>query len=467
MIQNKEYEMVQGTVMSSTLQSHIQGQVLQPGDAGYEEARLAWNRSVDQYPALIVIAKNTADVSTAVQYALHNHLDLAVQSTGHGVTLPADDALLLVTSQLKDLHIDPDAQTAWIGAGLKWGEVLEQTQKVGLTPLLGSSPGVGVVGYTLGGGYGWLGRKYGLAADSVLSFELVDASGQGLCANQYENSELFWGLRGGGGSFGVITGMQIRLYPVTRVYGGNLFYPAEMAREVMQHYQQWISSAPDELTSSIVLMNFPPVPQLPEFLRGKSFVIVRGAYCGSTAEGERLLHHWRTWKAPLIDGWKEIPFSQVAEISSDPPNPMPSKTTGAWLHELNHTSIETLLQYAFPSTASKPLTMIEVRHFGGAASRVAPDATAFSQRSAPLLMFAVGSTPTTEAYNAVSQYIDQMKQALAPCMESGEYMNFLSGQEARQKAQFAYSPETLLRLKKLKADIDPENRFRFGFNLTA
>jgi FAD/FMN-containing dehydrogenase len=459
--------MVQGTVMSSTFQSLIQGQVLQPGDAGYEEARLAWNRSVDQHPALIVIAKNTADVSTAVQYARHNDLDVAVQSTGHGVTLPADDALLLVTSQLKDLHIDTAAQTAWVGAGLKWGEVLEQTQKVGLAPLLGSSPGVGAIGYTLGGGYGWLGRKYGLAADSVLSFELVDASGQALCANQNENNDLFWGLRGGGGSFGVITGMQIRLYPVTRVYGGNLFYPAEMAREIMQHYQQWISTAPDELTSSIVLMNFPPIPQVPEFLRGKSFVIVRGAYTGSTAEGQRLLQHWRTWRAPLIDGWKEIPFSQVAEISSDPPNPMPSKTTGAWLHELNHTTIETLLQYAFPSTVSKPLTMIEVRHFGGAVSRVAPDATAFSQRSATLLMFAVGSTPTAEVYNAVSQYIDQMKQALAPCMVSGEYMNFLNGQEARQKARFAYSPDTLLRLKKLKSDIDPENRFRFGFNLTA
>jgi FAD/FMN-containing dehydrogenase len=463
--ETKEYEMVQGIAMSSTLQSQIQGQIIYPGDSEYEEARLAWNRSVNQHPALIVVSKNTADISTAVEYARENNLDVAVQSTGHGVTLPADGALLLITSQLKDLHIDAAAQTAWIGAGLKWGEVLEQTQKVGLAPLLGSSPGVGVVGYTLGGGYGWLGRKYGLASDSVISFELVDASGQTLCANADENSDLFWGLRGGGGSFGVITGMQIRLYPVTKVYGGNLLYPADQAREVIQHYHAWIASAPDELTSSIVLMNVPPIPQLPEFLRGKSFVMVRGAYVGSTAEGERLLKHWRTWKAPVMDDWKEMPFSQVAAISSDPLNPMPSKSTGAWLHDLNDSAVDTLIQYAFPPVSPRPMTMVEVRHFGGAVARVAPESAAFCQRGSSLLMFAVGAVPTPEANCALSQYMEKMKQALEPSMDSGEYMNFLTGEEARQKARSAFSEVSYRRLQALKAQVDPDNRFRFGFNI--
>jgi FAD/FMN-containing dehydrogenase len=258
------------------LQALIQGNVITPSNPQYNQARQAWNLSVDQRPAVIVVAQSAEDVSQAVRFARRQGLGIAVQSGGHGVVRPADEALLIVTNQLRQLRVDAETQRAWIGTGLKWGMVLAKAQEFGLAPLLGSSPDVGVVGYTLGGGMGWLARKYGLSADSVIAIELVTAEGEILQVSQEHNRDLFWGLRGGGGSFGVVTGMEIQLYPVRTVYGGNLIYPAELAREVIARYRDWIANVPDELTSSFAIMNFPLIPAVPEFLRGKSVVMVRG-----------------------------------------------------------------------------------------------------------------------------------------------------------------------------------------------
>jgi FAD/FMN-containing dehydrogenase len=317
------------------LRSCVSGQVLTPEDAGYDRARQAWNLTVDQYPALIVFAQSAEDIVEAVRFADAQNLGVAVKATGHGTIHEANDSLLIDTSQMTDVRVNAAALTAWVSAGVKWGRVLEQTQAVGLAPLLGSSPDVGAVGYTLGGGMGWLARKYGLSTDSVNYFELVTADGQRVRASAQENADLFWGLRGGGGNFGVVTGMEIRLYPVNMVYGGNLFYPISLAKEVYTHYRSWIANAPDELTSSIVLMNFPPVPAVPEFLRGQSFVMVRGLYSGPIEEGEKLLEYWRAWQPPLVDGFKAMPFSQVAAVSNDPLDPMPSLSSGAWLKDLS------------------------------------------------------------------------------------------------------------------------------------
>lgn len=446
-----------------TLQSRIQGQVIPPEDARYEEARLAWNRSISQHPALIVAAARVEDVVEAVKFARRHRLGIAVQSTGHGVTLAADGGLLVLTSQLKTLRIDPTQQTAWIGAGLKWGEVLEQTQAHGLAPLLGSSPGVGVVGYTLGGGLGWLARKYGLAADSVLAFEVVTADGILRRASPEENQDLYWGLRGGGGSFGVVTGMEIRLYPVETVYGGNLYYPAERAREVMQRYREWIRSAPDALTSSVVLMNFPPFPHIPEPLRGKSFVIVRGCYAGPVAEGEALLEYWRGWQPAAIDDFKAMPFRQVARISNDPVDPGASHSTGAWMRELSDEAIDTLLRYVLPQGGPPSMAFAEVRHIGGAVKRGGQPPAAFSRRDAELLLFALCPTPTPEVYARMCQYTDELEEALGPALTGGVYMNFVHGKEARARTRQGYSGEAYRRLQSVKAAVDPEDAFCFSY----
>lgn len=449
------------------LQAHIQGNVLTPEDPQYNEARKAWNLTVDQHPAVIVVARSVHDVVEAVQFARSAGLDIAVQSTGHGVVRPADNSLLIITSQLTRIRVDAKTQTAWVEAGAKWGMVLEKTQAVGLAPLLGSSPDVGVVGYTLGGGMGWLARKYGLATDSVRYFEVVTAEGELIHASQDQNPDLFWGLRGGGGNFGVITGMEIQLYPVTTVYGGNLFYPANQAKAVISRYREWIQSAPDELTSSFVIMNFPPIPAIPEPLRGQSFVMIRGCYAGPVEQGEALLKFWRDWQAPVIDDFKAMPFSAVATISNDPVNPSAGKTTGLWLRDLSDETIDTLIQYGVSVNGSSPLVVTEVRHAGGAISEVSPEDSAYGNRDAKHIMELIAITPTPEAQQATGQYMDQVKHALGKHLTGGVYLNFMGGEDALMRTRDGYTVESYRRLQMLKAKYDPENRFSHSFNLTS
>jgi hypothetical protein len=442
------------------LQSRIQGTVLVPGDAGYDDARKAWNLSVDQHPAVIVLADSTADVVEAVCAARDADLGIAVQATGHGVARPANGCLLIITSQMTGVRVDTASQTAWVEAGAKWGVVLEKAQAVGLAPLLGSSPEVGAVGYTLGGGTGWLVRKYGLAVDSVRRFELVTADGRLLRASETENSDLFWGLRGGGGSFGVITGMEIQLHPVSTVYGGNAIYPAELAREVLTRYRDWIASAPDELSSGIALMNFPPLPFLPEFLRGRSVVIVHGCYCGPVEQGEGLFRTWNEWTAAIDNTFRVMPFSEVGTISNDPVDPLPGFNTGGWLRSLNDEAIDTLIEHGVAHGGPTPLVMTEVRHIGGAMARVDRQANAFGFRDATFLLNLVGVVPTQ-----MERLIGQFTRDLEPHLKEGVYINFLEGEDKWRRTREAYPPETYRRLMALKARYDPENRFRFSFGI--
>lgn len=450
---------------AAELQSQIQGKVILAGDPQYDQARQAWNLTVDQHPAMIVVAENAADIVQAVRHARQYAFKVAVQSTGHGVALPSDGSMLILTSQLKEIRIDPEARTAWLAAGLKWGEVLAKSGPLGLAPLLGSSPDVGVIGYTLGGGMGWLGRKYGLSTDSVNFFEVVTADGQLVHASSTENSDLYWGLRGGGGNFGVITGMEIRLYPVSEVYGGNLIYPLALAKEVFAHYRQWITQASDELTSSIVIMNIPPLPVFPEPLRGQTVVMVRGCYCGSPEEGEALLNHWRNWKAPMIDDFKIMPFTQVATISNDPVDPMPGLSSSAWLKDLSDETVDLLLHYGAAHGGPCPLTVTEVRFAGGAIAKVDPHASAYGNRDATLLLQMIGMAPTPQVLENLKGYVKEFKQALNPHLTGGVYINFLEGEENQARSKDAYTPENYRRLQSLKAKYDPDNIFCHGFHI--
>jgi hypothetical protein len=444
------------------LRAAIQGRVITPDDPDYDTVRQAWNLLVDQHPALIVVAASASDVAQAVRFARNSGLGVAVQATGHGVVSPADDALLIVTSQMTDVRIDAQSQTAWIEAGTQWGKVLEKAQEVGLAPLLGSSPGVGAVGYTLGGGMGWLARKYGLAADSVRFFEIVTADGQLRRASPTENADLFWGLRGGGGSFGVITGMEVQLYPVTTVYAGNLIYPVDAAHEVFAHYREWVASTPDELTSSILIMNFPPIPAVPEFLRGQSVVMVRGCYVGSVQRGAELIQEWRNWKTPMADMFDVMPFSKAATISNDPVDPMPGLSTTVSLRALDDSVIETLIRYGVTKNG---LVVTEIRQAGGAIARVDPEVNAYGNRNTSLILQFIGVTPTLDARHQLGKYVDQIKEELHPHLTDRVYINFLEGREKRERTKDAYSPETYRRLMHLKARYDPENLFRFSFGI--
>jgi FAD/FMN-containing dehydrogenase len=452
-------------VLIEVLRAHTQGEVILPGDAAYDDARGAWNLSVDQHPAIIVKARCADDVTMAVRFAQEVSLPVAVQSTGHGVARKADGAVLIVTAGMNDFSIDPESRTAWIQAGAQWGPVLMKAQEFGLAPLLGSSPGVGAIGYTLGGGMGWLARKYGMAVDSVLAFEIVTADGQQLTVSETNHSDLFWGLRGSGGSLAIVTAMQIRLFPVTTVYGGTLIYPASQAKAAFQMFRAWTNAASDDLTASIAVMNLPPIPALPEFLRGQSVVMVNACFAGAVEDGAALIQPWLDWAEPLANSFHAMPFTEVGSISNDPINPSPGKSSGAWLAELSDEAIDTLLQYALPSGGPPALVKTEVRLAAGQIAHVAADTNAYSHRDENYLVQMIGITPTPELHQHVTEHIQAFKAALKPHLSGGVYLNFLEGDEKAASLNAAFSAESAEQLRVLKSLHDPDNRFSHAVHI--
>jgi FAD/FMN-containing dehydrogenase len=446
------------------LRAQVHGAVYERGDAGYEEARLAWNRSNDQNPAYIVMPERAWDVVEAVQFARDYDLKVAVQGTGHGlVRATADDAVLINMERMGGIEINAEAQSAWVEAGVLWGDVLEQAQVVGLAPLLGSSPNVGVVGYTLGGGMGWLARKYGLSADSVIFMEVVTADGRLRRISPVQNADLFWAIRGGGAGFGIVVGMEIKLYPVTEVFGGNMMFPAQYAKEAFRIYREWAATLPDEFTTAINIMNFPPAPQVPEPVRGKSFVIVRGLYSGAPEEGEAMMDVWYKWQTPVVNSFRAMQFAEAPRVSQDPLDPMPARTVSEVVYELSDELVDVLCEYML--NGKSPIAFVEFRQGGGAIARVDQSQNAIGNRDAGFFMEGVGMTPTPEAVLAFEQYAERFKNDLKPFSTGGMYLNF-AGREKTLHPEKAYAPEVYQRLRALKAQYDPENRFTYGFNIT-
>lgn len=450
------------------LRTRTTGAVLTATDSGYDAARAAWNVVVQQRPAVIVVPESDADIVAAVRFARAAGLRVAIQATGHGVARPADDAVLIVTAKLDAVTIDPAARTARISAGAKWGAVLAPAQEHGLAPLLGSTTDVGAVGYTLGGGIGWLARRYGLASDSVRSFDLVAPDGSLVHTSADQRPELFWALKGGGGgTLGVVTAMEIELYPVRTVYAGNLLYPADMAREVMTRWREWAAGASDELTSSVVLMNFPPFEEVPEPIRGKSFVIVRGCWSGDLAEGEALVDQWRSWRAPVLDMFGPMPFSAADAISNDPVDPMPAMVTSEWFDTLPDEAIDILVKATVLEPGRQPsLVFSEIRHAGGAIRTNAAKAANDRGRSGEFLLEMVGFVPHPHAGLALEAHLRHTRLALAPFVTGATYLNFTEGREKQERSAAAYSPEHLRRLQAVKTSVDPDDRFSHGFGIT-
>jgi FAD/FMN-containing dehydrogenase len=447
------------------LERNVSGSVLTPDDADYEATRRGWNLSIDQHPALILVAEDARDVAAGVRFARDEGLGVGVQLTGHGVQHPADSSLLIVTARMTSVRVDAAARTARVAAGVRWERVVAQAAEHGLAPLLGTAPDVGVIGYTLGGGLGWLGRRYGLAADSVRSIDIVTADGVLRHASASENGDLFWGLRGGGGNFGVVTAIEFALYPVATIYGGSLVYPGEFAGEALRFYREWIRTVPDELTSSIALMKFPSVAQVPEALRGKLQVMVRAAFAGAAAQGEAVLWPWLDWHAPTGNTLREMPFTEIGTIQNDPVNPTPSFGSNEMLDDLSDDAIDVIVRYT--TDAASPLIFSELRHAGGAVARVAPNANAVGNRDALLYLQINGLAFTPEIRAALEAYLPRYKDALRPYLRGGVYLNFMRGDEARGRVRDAYPPATYERLIALKAKYDPENVFRFSYQLVA
>lgn len=447
------------------LQEQVGGTILLPDHPDYHRTRRGWNLTTDHYPAVILVASSVQDIQTGIHFARETGLGIAIQSTGHGIQQPADDALLIVTSQLKGVRVDVEARTARVEAGVIWEEVLHQATPHGLAPLLGSSPHVGVIGYTLGGGIGWLARKYGLAADSVRRIDIVTPDGELRHTSPTENSELFWGLRGGGGNFGVVTTMEFDLYPVAALYGGNMVYPGDLAGEALRFFREWVKTAPEELTSSIQILKIPSLPGIPPQLQGKVQVILRAAYTGNPREGEALIQKWLDWCPPVSSDFHELPFSDVATISNDPVDPSPGYGSNETLADLSDTAIDIMVRHA--TNPPSPLAITELRHAGGAITRVPADANAVSNRDAVFFLQIAGPAPTPELLTAMKAAIHDYKDDLRPHVRGGVYLNFMKGEEAAERGADAYLPQTHARLVALKQQYDPQNLFRFSYQLVA
>jgi FAD/FMN-containing dehydrogenase len=447
------------------LRADLKGELFEPGDEGYDGARAAWNLDAHQYPALVVMAEDAADIVAAVRLARERGLGVGVMATGHGVASLPDGGLLINTSRMKGVHIDPVAQTARVEPGAKWKDVIPEAQKFGLAGLLGSTSDVSVVGYTMGGGFAWLGRKYGFNADSVIEAEVVTADGELLRVSADENADLFWGIRGGGGNFGIVTSLEFSLYPLTEVYGGNLFYPIQKAPEVLKHYARWIETLPDEMTTAVVFLNYPPIPEMPPYLSGRSFIAVRAAYSGERPEeGKELMRFWyEGFGEPDVDDMRVMPYAEMDMISMDPVDPVGADVRVERLKDLSPEAIAALVEVAGAGSGS-PLVELEIRQLGGALGRAQP--SAIGHRDSRFMMIAIGGTPTPEVAELVRAHHARVSEALRPFATGATYVNFLNLKEATpERVRAAYSPEDWERLVALKDRYDPENVFRFNRNI--
>jgi hypothetical protein len=431
-----------------------QGLVLYPGEPGWDAARATFNLNIDQRPAAIAMPQDEHDVAAAIRHAADSGLQVTAQATGHGAaTLGSLQRTLIInTSRLTGVEIDAEARLVRVGAGTKWEKVTPALSELGLAALHGTSPDVGVVGYSLGGGLGWMGRRYGLQCNSVTAIEVVTSDGLLIRCDHEHEPELFWALRGGGGNFGVVTAIEFRVYPVERVYAGALFFPFARAGEIVSAWHELLPSLPHEVTSQAAVMHFPDVPSLPEPLRGGSFAVVSAAVLGDEPLGRELLRPIRDL-GPLVDTFAVAPPVVLGDLSMDPPEPLPYDTTHALLDGLSGDALDGMVAAAGPSSG---IIVLQLRHLAGALGRESGGAGALPKLPGTLAMFAVGLIAGEESAATLSRSFARVEAACAP-HQIGRYANFV---ESPVDASALYDAACWARLSEVKALYDPADLIR-------
>ena len=445
----------------SPLRNLLDGDIVAPGDSDWDGARLAWNLTVDQRPAAVALPESAEDVAAIVVFAKANGLRIAPQGTGHGAAAMGalDDTILLKTERMRGVTIDAENRIARAEAGVIWIEVVEAAAEHGLAALAGSSPDVGVVGYTLGGGLSWLARKHGIGANQVTAIEVVTASGDFVRTDWANEPDLFWALRGGGGSFGIVTAIEFNLFPIEEVYAGILWFPVDRATEILKAWRAWTDDLPDEMTSVGRILQFPPIPEIPEPVRGQSFVVVQAIWSGDEhADGERLLEPLRAL-GPVMDTVASIPVQELSRLHMDPEGPAPGTGDGGMLDDVDDHLIDLFVEHV----VGTPILSAEIRHLGGAVARRSSQHGAIDAWEAPYLMYAVGIAPTPEASEAVDVAVAGLRGMLAPWEAEHTYLNFA---ETRRKASALFSSASYHRLRRIKAIVDPIDLIRSNHPIT-
>jgi FAD/FMN-containing dehydrogenase len=445
--------------MSDLSELSISGLVVQPSDADWDAARVAWNLVVDQRPTAVASVQSADDVAAVLRFAAANGLRVVAQGTGHGAPSLGllEDTLLIKTEAMRSVEVDRDAQTARFEAGAIAEQLATAAQAAGLSSLPGSAPSVGAVGFSLGGGHGWLGRRYGFACNRVTAIELVTADGEQRKIDAETDSDLFWALRGGGGGYAIVTALHVELAPVAELYAGALIFAAELGAGAIRAYRDWAAGLPDEVTSTVRFLNPPPIPDVPEPLRGRALLTIGAAVIGSRENGERTIAPLRELGQPIIDTFVQMPAAGLTHINMDPESPVPGIGDYALIDALSDEAIDAFVSVAGPGGGPSQLLMAELRQLGGALGRAAPGAGVLAKLDAGFVLNAVGMPMAPGSADAINADLDRLTGAMKPWHGAGGYMNFADRQ---CDVDQIFSAEICTRLRSVKDRWDPDGVIR-------
>ena len=442
--------------MAQQLDTLVQGRVLGPGSDAYDEERTGFQLLDPHRPGAVVVAAGAGDVRAAVAFAAERGEPLAVQATGHGLARPTG-GVLVSTRRMNGVRVDPGARTAWVEAGATWRDVITAAAPHGLAPLSGSFPGVGAVSYTLGGGVGLMARRYGFAADHVRRVDLVtpaDARLRTVTADS--DPELFWALRGGGGNLGAVTGMEIGLVPVDRIFGGGLFFDTAQVPGVLDAWRRWTAGVPEEMSSAVSMLPYPDLPVLPEPLRGRHVAQIQIAYLGPEEEGRRLVEPLRSLGPLLRDTLRVLPYTESGQVFDEPDRPHAYRSQALLLRDLEAGALDDLMKAAGP--AAPVMCVVGLRHLGGALSRAPRVPAAVGHRDAAYSVMVLSPVEPGQE-EAVRRVHDE---ALAPLgsLSLGRSLNFSYGPLEEEQVRSAFAPADYERLTQLRARHDPGGLLR-------
>ncbi|MBX3091130.1 MAG: FAD-binding oxidoreductase [Cryobacterium sp.] len=443
------------------LRGRVAGPVLAPGDDGLADEVSGFNLATSFAPVAAVGATNDADVAEAVRFAARHSLPVRMLATGHGPAERVTDGLLVVTKRLTHLDIDAETRIATIGAGLKWEAVQAAGAPLGLTAITGSSPDVGAVGLTLGGGFGPLARSHGVASDYARSFRVVTGGGEIVTASANENPDLFWALRGGKGGLGIVTEMRIQLVDLPQIFAGAAIFDTPHIETVLRGWIDWTASAPDDVTTSVAIIRFPDFDTVPEPIRGHHAIALRFAYPGDVEDGARWAEPLRTLAPTLIDTIGPLPTSKMGLIHSDPTDPLPAWDLGLQLSSIDQDLATAILDHVGAGVES-PLMITELRQLGGRAAIDVPEGSAVGGRSGRFSLYTIG-VPNPELFETVlPTSADRLVTAIAPWTSKETNVNFAGRFRSWEHFESAWPAPIFERLVGVRTKYDPLGLFTFG-----